>query len=52
MRFCLRTAKSGLYLWHYYTGANIMASPMSYGVDGKQYVAVASQSALFVFGLP
>jgi alcohol dehydrogenase (cytochrome c) len=45
-------AKTGRYLWHYYTGANITASPMSYAVDGKQYVAIASQSAVFVFGLP
>lgn len=45
-------AKSGKYLWHYYTGANIITSPISYAVDGKQYVAIASQSAIFVFGLP
>ena len=45
-------AKTGRYLWHYYTGANITASPMSYAVDGKQYVAIASQSAVFVFALP
>lgn len=45
-------SKTGKYLWHYYTGANIVASPMSYAVGGKQYVAIASQSAIFVFGLP
>lgn len=45
-------AKTGRYLWHYNTGANIITSPISYAVDGKQYVAIASQSALFVFGLP
>ncbi|MBL8236749.1 MAG: PQQ-dependent dehydrogenase, methanol/ethanol family [Bryobacterales bacterium] len=45
-------AKNGKYLWHYYTGASIITSPMSYAVDGKQYVAIASQSAIFVFGLP
>ena len=44
--------KTGKYLWHYYTGANIITSPISYAVDGKQYVAIASQSAIFVFGLP
>jgi len=45
-------SKTGRYLWHYYTGANIITSPMSYAVDGKQYVALASQGALFVFALP
>lgn len=45
-------ARTGKYLWHYYTGANIVASPMAYAVSGKQYVAIASQSAIFVFALP
>lgn len=45
-------ARTGRYLWHYYTGANIVASPMAYAVDGRQYIAIASQSAIFVFGLP
>ena len=45
-------AKSGKLLWHYYTGANIITAPMAYAVDGKQYVAIAAQSTLFVFGLP
>jgi mono/diheme cytochrome c family protein len=45
-------ARTGKYLWHYYTGAHIVASPMAYAVNGKQYVAIASQSAIFVFALP
>ena len=45
-------SKTGRYLWHYYTGANIITSPIAYAVAGKQYVAIASQSAIFVFGLP
>ena len=44
-------SKTGKYLWHYYTGANIITSPMAYAVNGKQYIAIASQSAIFVFGL-
>ncbi|MFN7928726.1 MAG: PQQ-binding-like beta-propeller repeat protein [Blastocatellia bacterium] len=44
-------ARTGKYLWHYYTGARIIASPITYAVNGKQYVAIASQSALFVFSL-
>jgi len=44
-------SRTGKLLWHYYTGASIISSPISYAVDGKQYVAIAGQSALFVFGL-
>lgn len=44
-------SRTGKYRWHYYTGARIIASPMAYAVNGKQYVAIASQSAIFVFGL-
>lgn len=45
-------SRSGRYLWHYYTGASIVASPMAYAVRGRQYVAIASQSAIMVFALP
>ena len=45
-------ARSGAELWHYQTGAEINASPMSYSVDGKQYVAVSTDSAVFTFALP
>ena len=44
--------RTGNYLWHYYTGARIVASPMAYAVNGKQYLAIAGQSAIFVFALP
>lgn len=44
--------RNGKYLWHYYTGARIVASPMAYAVGGKQYLAIAGQSAIFVFALP
>jgi PQQ-dependent dehydrogenase (methanol/ethanol family) len=43
--------RTGKLLWEYYTGADIISSPIAYAVDGKQYIAIASQSALFVFGL-
>jgi alcohol dehydrogenase (cytochrome c) len=45
-------SKAGKYLWHYNTGAKIVASPMAYSVGDTQYVAIAAQSAIFVFGLP
>jgi alcohol dehydrogenase (cytochrome c) len=45
-------AKSGAPLWHFNTGQSMHASPMSYAVDGKQYVAIASGSDVFSFALP
>ena len=44
-------AQSGKPLWHFNTGQNIHASPMTYAVNGKQFVATASGSDVFSFGL-
>jgi alcohol dehydrogenase (cytochrome c) len=44
-------AKTGKSLWHFNTGQSLHASPMSYAVGGKQYVAIASGSDLFSFAL-
>lgn len=35
-------AKNGKQLWHYYLGAGVNAPPITYQVDGQQYVAVAA----------
>jgi hypothetical protein len=32
-------------------GEDLTASPITYAVDGKQYVAIASSTAIFSFGL-
>ena len=45
-------ARTGKSLWHFNTGQTLHASPMSYAVSGKQYVAIASGSDLFSFALP
>jgi alcohol dehydrogenase (cytochrome c) len=45
-------AKAGGLLWRFQTGATITASPMSYAVDGRQYVAVTAGNMLFSFALP
>ncbi len=45
-------AKTGTPLWHFNTGQNLHASPMTYAVDGRQYVAIAAGSDIFSFGLP
>jgi len=45
-------AKTGKPLWHFTTGQTFHASPMSYAVLGKQYVAIAAGSDIFSFALP
>jgi alcohol dehydrogenase (cytochrome c) len=45
-------AQSGKALWHFNTGQDISASPMSYAVGGRQYVAIAAGSDVFSFALP
>ncbi len=45
-------ATTGKPLWHFNTGQDISASPMTYAVDGKQYVAIAAGSDIFTFALP
>jgi alcohol dehydrogenase (cytochrome c) len=45
-------ARSGEHLWHFQTGAGIAASPISYAVDGRQFVAIAAGNTLYAFALP
>jgi len=45
-------ARTGRALWQFTTGQSIHASPMSYAVDGVQYVAVAAGSDVISFSLP
>ena len=45
-------AKTGHALWHFNTGQTMRASPMSYAVDGVQYVSIAAGSDIFSFALP
>jgi alcohol dehydrogenase (cytochrome c) len=45
-------AASGHPLRHFNTGQNMTASPMTYSVDGVQYVAIAAGSDVFSFALP
>lgn len=45
-------SKTGRELWHYQTGANTKTGPITYSVDGKQYVAISSDATLFTFALP
>ena len=45
-------ALTGEELWHKNIGGRVHAAPMAYGVDGKQYVAIAAGNAIFSFALP
>jgi len=45
-------ARTGRPLWHFNTGQTMHASPMSYMVDGVQYVAVSAGSNISSFTLP
>ena len=45
-------ALTGKSLWHFNTGQSMHASPMSFAVNSKQYLAIASGSDVFSFALP
>jgi alcohol dehydrogenase (cytochrome c) len=50
--FAAVDAKTGRQLWHFETQEPWKASPMTYMVDGHQYVAIASGINVLSFGLP
>lgn len=45
-------ARTGTRLWHFDTGEAWKASPMTYAIDGDQYIGVVAGSNVMVFGLP
>ncbi len=49
--FMAADAETGKMLWHFNTGGTIRSSPMTYSIDGEQYVAIASKNGVLVFGL-
>jgi len=44
-------ARTGKVLWKFQTGANVSAPPISYALDGKQYIAVVAGGAVLSFAL-
>lgn len=50
--FVALDASSGELLWKANLGGQVNAAPMSYAVNGKQYIAIAAGTALFTFALP
>ncbi|HKE25264.1 MAG TPA: PQQ-dependent dehydrogenase, methanol/ethanol family [Bryobacteraceae bacterium] len=49
--FYALNARTGELLWRTALGGQVNSGPMSYMVDGKQYIAVAAGSSLFAFRL-
>ena len=49
--FIALNARTGELVWKAALGGQINSGPMTYAVNGKQYVTVAAGSALFTFGL-
>ncbi len=50
--FTALDAVNGRPLWHFQLNAEWHASPMTYMLDGRQYIAVAAGSNVIAFGLP
>src|SRR5262245_52625539 len=44
-------ARTGKLLWHFPANATWRASPMTYMIDGQQFVAIAGGGNVFAFGL-
>ena len=50
--FAAVDAATGKYLWHFETNHAIRASPMTYAIGGRQYIAIASGGNILSFALP
>ncbi|MBV9771765.1 MAG: PQQ-dependent dehydrogenase, methanol/ethanol family [Bryobacterales bacterium] len=49
--FMALDARTGALLWKTVVGGQVSSGPMSYAVNGKQYIAVSAGNSLFVYGL-
>jgi outer membrane protein assembly factor BamB len=45
-------ARTGEEVWNFYTGGNLKGSPITYTMNGKQYISVKSLTTVFTFTLP
>jgi PQQ-dependent dehydrogenase (methanol/ethanol family) len=50
--FAAVDAKTGAHLWHFETQETWKSSPMTYMVNGRQYIAIASGANVLSFALP
>ena len=49
--FVAADAQTGNILWHFNTGQKWKASPMTYAIDGTQFIAIAAGSTIMTFAL-
>jgi alcohol dehydrogenase (cytochrome c) len=49
--FVAADAANGKPLWHFNTGQTSKAGPMTYTIDGNQYIGVAAGSTILAFGV-
>ena len=50
-QFVALDARDGKLLWETNLGPSVSAGPMTYLVNGKQYISIQAGSALYTFGL-
>ncbi len=50
-QFVALDARDGKLLWETNLGPSVSAGPMTYQVDGKQYISIQAGTALYTFGL-
>ncbi len=43
---------NGNLLWRFQTGGTMAASPISYSVDGRQFIAISAGNTVYAFALP
>ena len=44
-------ADTGEPLWDYHAGGRVRAAPMSFALDGQQFISIAAGQSIFTFGL-
>jgi outer membrane protein assembly factor BamB len=44
-------AKTGAELWSFYAGGDVVAAPVSYEIEGRQYVAMTAGDSIYAFAL-
>ena len=49
--FMAMDASTGILMWKSSVGGAVSAAPITFQIDGKQYVAIAAGHAMFVYGL-
>ena len=51
-QFLALDARDGRVLWQTNLGLSVAAGPMTYMVNGKQYITITAYAAVYTFGLP